>query len=298
MPKVSVIVPTYNGARTVGYAIKSVLAQTFADIELIVVDDQSKDQTLDVVRMIQDPRLTVLRLPHNSGSHAMPISHGIAHSVGDIIAVLGHDDLWLPWHLETLVHELHEHDAEFVHALCARIAASKLWSVSGPPAAGASYHWHAIPISTWVFRRSVSTRTGPLRTPDQMPWSVNRDFVLQAIASNCKLSFVERLTTLTFPSDLVLRHNNEAEPIQQRYWQRIQSDSVVLERDLLSTLATKYATLFDADEPPIRMLSQHVLRSCARIFKHRVLYQTPFRRLEEMRYRRLWRKWRGNHELT
>ena len=60
----SVILPAYNAERTVRRAIDSVLAQTFADFELIVVDDGSEDGTGEVVRAVQDPRVRYVRRPH------------------------------------------------------------------------------------------------------------------------------------------------------------------------------------------------------------------------------------------
>jgi glycosyltransferase involved in cell wall biosynthesis len=61
-PLVSVILPTYNRASLLGRAIRSVLAQTYTNLELIVVDDCSPDATRDVVRSFDDPRLRYLRM--------------------------------------------------------------------------------------------------------------------------------------------------------------------------------------------------------------------------------------------
>src|SRR5262245_23944987 len=63
-PTVTVIIPTYNRAHYLGMAIQSVFAQTFDDFELIVVDDGSTDDTLALLRSIQDQRLCVLQQAH------------------------------------------------------------------------------------------------------------------------------------------------------------------------------------------------------------------------------------------
>ena len=55
MPEVSVVLPVFNGAQTIARAVRSILAQTLREIELIVVDDGSTDETVDVVRSIRDP---------------------------------------------------------------------------------------------------------------------------------------------------------------------------------------------------------------------------------------------------
>ena len=69
-PKVSVILPTYNRAHMIRRAIDTVLNQTFADIELIVVDDGSTDDTKAVVSSISDPRLRYVQHSENRGGSA------------------------------------------------------------------------------------------------------------------------------------------------------------------------------------------------------------------------------------
>jgi glycosyltransferase involved in cell wall biosynthesis len=94
-PRVSVIIPTRNRADLVGRAIASVLRQTIPDLELIVVDDRSRDNTAEVVTAIDDPRLHLVRLPKNGGvSHAR--NAGIARARGEWVGFLDDDDEWLP----------------------------------------------------------------------------------------------------------------------------------------------------------------------------------------------------------
>lgn len=94
-PQVSVVIPTYNRAGVLGRAITSVLSQTFPDLECIVVDDGSTDQTVVLVERFQDPRLRLLRLPVNKGGgHARNV--GIQAARGELLAFLDNDDEWLP----------------------------------------------------------------------------------------------------------------------------------------------------------------------------------------------------------
>ncbi len=93
MPLVSVIIPTYQRAAVLGEAIESVLAQTFTDYELIVVDDGSTDGTLQVVEKYKE-KITFLHQPNRGVSAARNL--GIQHSRGQLIAFLDSDDLWLP----------------------------------------------------------------------------------------------------------------------------------------------------------------------------------------------------------
>jgi len=98
MPRVSVIIPTYNRANMVGRAIKSVLEQTFTDWELIVVDDGSQDHTGAAVADYGDPRIQYI-YQENSGTPGAR-NTGIQASSGEYIALLDSDDLFLPNKLE------------------------------------------------------------------------------------------------------------------------------------------------------------------------------------------------------
>jgi len=94
-PRVSVILPAYNAAAYVGEAIDSILAQTFGDFELLVIDDGSSDDTLAIVSGFQDPRLKVLRNERNLGLVAA-LNRGIAESQSEFIARMDADDISLP----------------------------------------------------------------------------------------------------------------------------------------------------------------------------------------------------------
>jgi glycosyltransferase involved in cell wall biosynthesis len=98
-PRVSVILPTYNRAHLLPRAIESVLAQTHADFELIVVDDASTDETADVVAGINDARVSLYRLDANGGAAAAR-NVGLAHARGEFLAFIDSDDTWSPRKLE------------------------------------------------------------------------------------------------------------------------------------------------------------------------------------------------------
>jgi glycosyltransferase involved in cell wall biosynthesis len=107
-PKVSIIIPTYNGADLLLEAIQSVLDQTYHNFELLVVDDASPDHTLDAVAQIIDPRLKYIRHEENRGVNQSRVT-GIVESSGEIIAWLDQDDLFHPKKLEKHVAFLEEH---------------------------------------------------------------------------------------------------------------------------------------------------------------------------------------------
>jgi glycosyltransferase involved in cell wall biosynthesis len=97
---VSVVIPTYNRTRSIGRAVKSVLSQSYENLELIVVDDASTDNTLEVLASVRDPRLRVISQPRNAGASAARQA-GILAAQGDLIAFQDSDDYWLPEKLET-----------------------------------------------------------------------------------------------------------------------------------------------------------------------------------------------------
>ena len=100
--KVSVIVPTYNRAHLVTETIDSILAQTFKDFELIVIDNESGDNTEEVIRSYTDERIRYFR-HQNNGLVAVNRNYGISKANGEYIAFCDDDDLWMPEKLERQV---------------------------------------------------------------------------------------------------------------------------------------------------------------------------------------------------
>lgn len=101
-PTVSIILPAYQHEEFVGQTITSVLAQTYSDWELIVVDDCSPDSTWEVIQTFTDPRIRASRNPENLGVSGT-YNAALAASRGDIIMALGSDDLFMPTKLEDQV---------------------------------------------------------------------------------------------------------------------------------------------------------------------------------------------------
>jgi glycosyltransferase involved in cell wall biosynthesis len=94
-PVVSVVIPTYNQAGLLDAALQSVIAQTFADWEAIVVDNYSEDATRETVEALHDPRIRYVQF-RNQGIIAASRNQGISLARGEYIAFLDSDDLWYP----------------------------------------------------------------------------------------------------------------------------------------------------------------------------------------------------------
>lgn len=103
--KVSVVIPTYNGADFIEATLESVLNQTFSDFDIVVSDDASTDGTISAVESLGDPRVTIAE----DRSHAGPggnWNRALALAQGEYIKVLAQDDLLYPGNLEVAVDAL------------------------------------------------------------------------------------------------------------------------------------------------------------------------------------------------
>lgn len=114
-PRVSIVLPTYKRAHVLPFAIRSVLAQTYSDWELIVVDDNSPDDTAGVVASFADPRIRYLR---NSPNLKLPraLNRGFAEARGQYLTWTSDDNLYAERAIERMVARLERGDCQFVYA--------------------------------------------------------------------------------------------------------------------------------------------------------------------------------------
>lgn len=96
---VSIIMPSYNTAQYISESIRSIQAQTYTNWELLIVDDCSTDDSLDVIRSFNDPRIILLQNEKNSGA-AISRNYALREAKGKWIAFLDSDDTWAPEKLE------------------------------------------------------------------------------------------------------------------------------------------------------------------------------------------------------
>ncbi|GAA4370418.1 hypothetical protein GCM10023185_44850 [Hymenobacter saemangeumensis] len=105
-PFFSVVIPTYNRATFIAATLDSVLGQTFSSLEILVVDDGSKDNTAEVVGRFTDPRLSYY--PKENGERGVARNYGFARARGAYVLFLDSDDRFHPEHLATLHRKIQE----------------------------------------------------------------------------------------------------------------------------------------------------------------------------------------------
>lgn len=192
MSTVSVIIPTFNRAHTLGRALTSVFGQTRQPDEVIVVDDASTDSTAAVMR--QFPRARHVQLTSNRGAaHAR--NHGVKMATGDYVAFLDSDDVWLANKLEAQLGRMEAGSG--ISLICTGVTVLESPGVvkyhgfnSSKPANGWSFlEFQTCPFSptTWLMRRSVFLDEGLF--DESLPNGEDLDF-LARINSNQSIEFL------------------------------------------------------------------------------------------------------------
>ncbi|MEN9519548.1 MAG: hypothetical protein RLZZ381_2136 [Cyanobacteriota bacterium] len=118
MPIISIVIPTYNSELTIQETIESIQKQTFTDFEIIVIDDGSQDNTVDVVKNLVKSESRLKIFPYENGGVSVARNRGIEIARGEFISLLDGDDLWTPDKLE-----------------------SQLKALKNNPQAGVAYSW-------------------------------------------------------------------------------------------------------------------------------------------------------------
>jgi glycosyltransferase involved in cell wall biosynthesis len=186
-PRVTVLMATYNWSSVLPYSIGSALLQTFTDFELLVLGDGCTDDSEQVVRGIGDSRVQWINLPGH-GHQSGPNNEGIRRARGEYIAYLGHDDLWLPHHLEVLVAAL-DAGADVAHSAVAIV----------PVDASPDHATTLVPTSA-AHRRTMVDVVGGWSDYRQLKIMPEEDLWRRAREGGMRFTFVPRLTGIKFPA--------------------------------------------------------------------------------------------------
>lgn len=210
---VSVIIPSYNRGYCISRSVSSVLNQSYSDIELIIVDDGSVDDTEDVIRELQDERIRYIRLPENKGvSNARNI--GMSMARGEYIAFQDSDDYWLPNKLEKQLACMEQEDTGFCYTYIKHILPEGGFQLvpneneTMDVKKGNIYIrllWeNMVGAPTLVMKRECYEKVGNFDT--DMPALEDWDYVLR-LAQNYRASFVpEALFEATYSEKSITRN--------------------------------------------------------------------------------------------
>jgi glycosyltransferase involved in cell wall biosynthesis len=211
MTVVSVIIPSHNAAPYIAQTVGSVLAQTQPDLEVLLVDDGSTDDTVAIVQALGDPRVRVIRLANGGVCKAR--NRGITEAQSPFVCLLDHDDWWLPDKLDRQLRVMAEHpEAGVAYSTFERWHADPATGCFPPPE---TFDFSAVPgdidpdFSGWVhhqflldcwmltstsmFRREVFARCGSF--DESLPFSEDWDLWLR-VAREFPFVQLRRPTTL------------------------------------------------------------------------------------------------------
>jgi glycosyltransferase involved in cell wall biosynthesis len=233
-PRVSVIIATYNRSHVLRHAIASALAQGFADFELLVVGDGCTDDSAAVAAGFSDARLRWIGMPVNSGHQSTPNNEGLRQARGELVAYLGHDDLWLPYHLEMLVAGI-DSGADVVAGLTELVGPGERFFDIAPITL--TYHpgmW--LPPSALMHRRLVSERIGGWRDYREVDLNPETDLCQRAAAAGFKLALLPRLSVVKFPAAWRRDAYRGGDDSEQAAWSRRFSEEDDFERREMARL--------------------------------------------------------------
>lgn len=280
MPRVTIIIATYNWSAVLRCSIASALRQTFRDFELLVVGDGCTDDSEIVVASCNDPRVRWINLPQNTGHQSGPNNEGLRQARGEIIAYLGHDDLWLPRHLEFMVGALDATGSDLAYGLCMLVPPQGgfTWpcipephqGAFAPPACTAHFRYVTEKLGGWRDWRELKETS-----PDVELWR-------RAQAADYKFTFTSRFTAIKFPAGWRRNVYRTRPSHEQEAWlRRIETEPDLEERQLVNFIVGAPVPLGQ----PYRQLLKHVAR------------QTASRLRRRLSLRSVWLRLRGNQDI-
>ncbi len=235
-PKVTVVMATYNWSSVLPYSISSVLRQTWTNFELWVVGDACTDNSEQVVGAIQDPRVHWYNRETNFGQQGGPNNDGIQRARGEYIAYLGHDDLWLPHHLESLVAALDAGADVAWGAISFILPDQKRVLMPHTPHCYKPKMW--IPPSGLIHRKSLAQKVGGWRSFREISIDPEADLLERMHKAGGVFRFVPRLSVLKLPAAERKDVYRDKPCHEQAAWmQRIEAEENLEQSELLE-LAT------------------------------------------------------------
>ena len=249
---VSVIIPSYNRAGTIRNAVESVLNQTYADLELLVVDDGSTDNTEQVVNSIRDERVRYIRQPVNKGA-CVARNRGIQEIKGEYIAFQDSDDVWAADKLEKQMRTLQETGADMVYCGMTRHLGGKSRYFPSDQKPNQS-----LTLKALLTKNKISTQTILIKKEaaekvlfdESFRRLQDWDFSTRVLLNGYAVAYLpEALVTATVQTDSITTSVNSMEAYQQ--FIRKYQEHYDKYPDALSGVYLVMASLLKADSPEL-----------------------------------------------
>jgi glycosyltransferase involved in cell wall biosynthesis len=236
-PPVTVITATYNWPAALKVAMTTALQQSFADFEYLVIGDACTDETEDVVRAFDDPRIVWRNLPVNTGNQSGVNNVALAMARGELIAYLNHDDLWFPDHLTTLVRAIRSRDLDLVSSYCIEVSppGEDYRTILGLPKRRPNGGVGFTPMTTCVLHTAAAARavggwTDWRRTARVPTW----DFFERVVRLRGAVASAPEVTAAKFHSaDRPGCYSRKTAEEQERYYARMRQDPQLRYREVL-----------------------------------------------------------------
>lgn len=194
---VSVIIPVYNRQDTIKEAIDSILEQSYKNLEIVVVDDCSKDQTVETVKAISDSRVRLIESDKNGGA-CVARNIGIDNAKGEIIAFQDSDDVWHTDKLQKSLAHMQEQNADFVFSAVFRYGEK---GYSEEVRIVPSYNLNLEPskLTKLLYLNCVSTQTivakrevfGDIRFDSRLPRFQDWDIAIQVVKNGYNVYYID-----------------------------------------------------------------------------------------------------------
>ena len=255
-PRVSVIIATYNWSSVLPYSIGSVLRQTMTDFEVLVVGDGCTDDSEQVVASIGDPRVRWINLPENTKHQSGPNNEGLRQARGELIAYLGHDDLWLPHHLEAHLRAIDASGADLSHSVFAMVFPNgDAWPMGWDRAIGPG------PPTSVVHRRTVTEALGGWTDYRDLTIGPEIDLWRRARAAGFEFTLVRRFTAIKFPASFRKDVYRSRPSHEQAAWsERISSERDFEVSQLIAMLTSSQAKRMSYGQLVRQLLGETFLR--------------------------------------
>jgi glycosyltransferase involved in cell wall biosynthesis len=261
-PLVSVVIATYNWSSVLRYAVRSVLWQTHPHLELIVVGDCCTDDSEEVVASFGDPRVRWHNLERNSGSQATPNNAGLELARGEYVAYQGHDDVWHPKHLATMVSHMQRESADFAFGLAEVLGppGSRVRRLSGTDVEPGSIRLgNHVPPTSIVHELDLGRRIG-WRTWEEGDGPPDMNFLGRSQNAARRMIRVPALTAFKFPSVMRTNSYRERPSHEQRaYVERIERERLLIERELAALALRRIiprAEKLPGEEPTAKIMRE------------------------------------------